>query len=370
LNYTTGLYAFGESSRVLPDQIVTDILYTCGCAPPNETPILTSDTRELRNASYAGYIQATYGLTNRLSATLGARYTRETKRLDGAEYLLNADLQPTMLVAAGHSNDSWNSFTYRADAQYQATPELMLYGSVARGFKSGGFNVRGNTDLPNLGFTPFDPETAVTYEVGLRSEWLHRKLRLNATLFDTEYQDIQLRQSTFVDGIFANVIENAAKARIRGAEAELTATPLKRLILTAAYGYLNPRYLDVGQVRGLTLNSRFQRTPRHSFTASANYELPLRSGSFELHGDYSYRSKEQFQILPAINDQPSYGLLGARLTLRPRNSHWSIAIFGTNLADVRYRTAGRGTLLSIKQVGFAYSSIGMPRQFGLQITAY
>ncbi|MEO8455959.1 MAG: TonB-dependent receptor [Sphingomicrobium sp.] len=368
LNYTTGLYAFGERPRILPGQTITAVLYTCNCAAPDVRPELTSDTRQLRTTSYAGYIQATYRLTNRLSATLGARYTHERKRLEGAEFLLNADLQPTTLVATGHSDDSWNSFTYRGDAQYQATPDLMVYGSVARGFKSGGFNVRGEASLPNLGFAPFDPETAVTFEVGLRSEWLHRKLRLNATLFDTEYRDIQLRQQTVIAGMDTTLIENAARARIRGAEVELTATPLKGLMLTAAYGHLDPKYLDVGRVRGLTLNSRFQRTPRNSFTVSGNYELPVRSTTLELHGDYSYRSKEQFQIVPAINDQPGYGLLGARLTLRSRNSHWSVALFGTNLADVRYRTAGRGTL--INQAGFAYSSVGIPRQFGLQITAF
>jgi iron complex outermembrane recepter protein len=370
LSYSAGLYAFGERSELPPLTPVTDVLYTCGCFyPPGNPPLLTVDPRNLRSDSYAAYAQGTYKITDKLSATLGGRFTHETKKLDGKSYLVDANLQPTdVLLATGAAKDSWNSFTYRAGLEYQANSRLMTYVSIARGFKSGGFNVRGDSDLPNMGFTAFGPETAITYEIGIRSEWLNRKLRLNATLFDSEYRDIQLRQQTVIAGIFTTLIENAARARIRGAEIELTATPLKRLILTAAYGHLDPKYLDVGRVRGLTLDSRFQRTPRHSFTASANYEMPLRSATLEIHGDYSYRSKEQFQILPAINDQPGYGLLGARLTLRPRNSYWSIALFGANLADVRYRTAGRGTL--INQVGFAYSSIGMPRQFGVQITAF
>jgi iron complex outermembrane receptor protein len=366
--YTAGLYAFGERSQVLPDTSIISVLYTCGCAPPEDTPILTNDTRRLRSVSYAGYAQGTYRLTDRLSATLGARYSQERKRLDGAEYLADANLRPTTVVATGHAKDGWNSFTYRADAQYQATPDLMLYGSIARGFKSGGFNVRGNTGLPNLGFYSFDPETAVTYEIGLRSEWLHRRLRFNATLFDTEYKDIQLRQQTFIDRIVTTLIENAARARIRGAEVELSAAPASGLTLTLAYGHLALKYLDVGQVRGLTLASRFQRTPRNSISASANYEMPLRSAMLELHGDVSYRSKEQFQILPAVNDQRGYGLVGARVTLRPHSGGWSLALFGTNLTDLRYRTAGRGTAIS--QVGFAYSSIGLPRQFGVQLTVH
>jgi iron complex outermembrane receptor protein len=184
-------------------------------------------------------------------------------------------------------------------------------------------------------------------------------------LFHTSYKDIQLRQDTFVDGIFTTLIENAAKARIRGAEVELAAIPLKGLTLTAAYGHLDPRYLDVGQVRGLTLDSNFQRAPRNSFSGSINYELAIRAGIVELHGDYSYRSKEQFQILAASNDQRGYGLLGARLAFRTLDNRWSFALFGTNLADKRYRTAGRGTL--IRQIGFSYSSVGMPRQVALEL---
>src|SRR6185369_17164160 len=127
------------------------------------------------------------------------------------------------------------------------------------------------------------------------------------------------------------------------------------------------RYLDVGHVANLTLGSRFQRSPRISFSASVDYGIPVAFGLIGMHGDYSYRSKEQFQLAAALNDQPAYGLLGARLSLQSRDARWSIALFGTNLADKRYRTAGRGTLMPI--AGFAYSSVGAPRQFGIEVAS-
>jgi iron complex outermembrane receptor protein len=370
LSYTAGLYALGERSKLPPFVPVPDVLYTCGCLYlPGGLPILTVAPRWLRTESYAGYAQGTYKIAGGLSATLGARYTLENKRLDGKVFIVGPDLQLTnILVTTGKARDHGNSFTYHAGLEYQATADLMAYGSIASGFKSGGFNIRGDRGLPNMGFYSFDPETALTYEVGLHSQWFNRRLRLNAALFDTEYKDIQLRQQTFINGQITTLIQNAAKARIRGAEVELTAAPAKGLTLSAAYGHLDPKYLDVGEVLGLTLDSRFQRTVRHSFSGSVNYEVPLGSGTLELHGDYSYRSKEQFQILAAVNDQKAYGLLGARITFRARDDRWSVALFGTNLTDERYRTAGRGTLL--QQAGFAYSSVGMPRQFGVQITAY
>ena len=363
LTYTAGVFALAEKSGILPARTIIDTIFTCGCSAADPA---TVERRRLQTASVAEYAQGTYALTSRLSATLGARYTHERKSLAGAVYVLDNNAAPSNSpLTTGSAGGRWNAFTFRGDLAYQATPSLLSYMSIASGFKSGGFNVRSNLNLPNMGFTPFAPETALTYEVGMRSEWLQRKLRFNATVFDTEYRDIQLRQQTIVDGIEATLIQNAARARIRGAEAELVAGPFHDLTVGASMGYLDARYLDVGQVIGLTLSSKFQRSPRNTFALWGDYKVGLRRGLLEFHGDYSYRSKEQFQILPAFNDQRAYGLLGARVTYRLPRNHWSISLFGTNLADKHYRTAGRGTL--IHQAGFAYSSIGMPREFGVQI---
>jgi iron complex outermembrane receptor protein len=243
---------------------------------------------------------------------------------------------------------------------------MMTYGSVAKGYKSGGFNSRSDLDLPNLGLVAYQPETALSYEAGLRSEWLGSKLRLNATLFTTTYTQLQLRQLTVVDGVETLLIDNAARARIRGVELELAAMPVRGLAVVAAYGHIQARYLDVGLVPNITVHSRFQRTPSDSLSASIDYDVPVRFGLLSLHGDYSYRAREQFQLAAAANDQPGYGLLAARLTLRSTNDRWALALFGTNLTNKLYRTAGRGTL--VRLAGFAYSSVGLPRQVGVQLT--
>lgn len=369
LNYTAGLFAFREKIMLVPTGSIFDrVLYACGCFyPPDEHPLFTTESRSFTSESYAAYAQGTYHLTEKLSATLGGRFSNERKSIDNRAFLLDDNLVPIdVLVARGTNDGRWNSFTYRAGLEYQVTPDMMAYASIAKGFKSGGFNSRSDFDLPNLGLLPYKPESAVTYEAGVRSEWFHRKLRFNATLFTTDYTDIQLRQLTIIDGVETNLVENAARARIKGAELELLAVPIDRLTLSAAYGHIDARYRDVGRVANLTLDSRFQRTPRNSLSASIDYEFPVGLGLLELRGDYSYRSKEQFQLAAADNDQRGYGLLGARLTLRPSDRRWTVALFGTNLTDKRYRTAGRGTLMHI--AGFAYSSVGLPRQIGLEIT--
>lgn len=370
LDYTAGLFAFQEKARSLPKPGILqgEILYTCNCfyTAANRPLPITANSRVSSN-NYAAYTQGTYRITKRLGVTLGGRYSHERKAISGDVISLDVGtLEPTdMVVSTGGNKDSWDSFTYRAGVEFQTSADAMIYASIAKGYKSGGFNARLAPNLFNLGLTPFAPETALTYEAGFRSQWLNRRLRVNATVFHTDYRDIQLRRQTFVGRQITTLIENAAKARIRGLEMEVMAKPVTGLTLNAVYGHLNPRYLDAGRVPGITLGSRFQRTPSHSFSIGANYRMPIARNVLELHVDYSFRSKEQFQITPSPYDQPGYGLLGARLTLRSSDDRWSVALFSTNLIDERYRSAGRGTM--IPQVGIAASIVGLPRQVGLQV---
>lgn len=367
LSYTAGLFGLRERIRTLPVQFNTiNVLYRCGCYDDVDTlPPPIAVFRQLSDKNYAGYAQGTYRLTDAVSLTLGARYSYERKTIDAQVYEAGPDFRPTdVLITTAGNRDDWTSLTWRAGVEYQATRDAMLYGSISEGFKSGGFNIRPTFNLPNLGMAAYSPERARNYEIGLRSEWFGRRLRLNATLFHTDYRDIQLRQQTFVEGTTTTLIENAARARIRGAELELMARPIAGLSISAAYGHLDARYLDVGRVRGITTDSRLQRTPKHSFTTSMNYEIPIGSGTLAAHGDLSYRSKEQFQIIASPNDQGGYSLLGGRISYRTIIG-WSFALFGTNLLDKRYRVAGRGTTL--RDAGFINSLIGPPRQIGVEI---
>lgn len=370
VTYTAGLFALRDRTRTSSGRGVgrLDVLYLCGCFySPGNRPPLFAPVRELTGASHAAYAQGSVRLTDRLSATVGGRYSRERQSIDAAHVELHADtFEPTgVVLRTGANRGRWDSATWRAGLEYQAGPVVMLYWSAAKGYKSGGFNGRPVANLPNLGLNAYDPETAVTYEAGVRSSWFGRRLRLNATLFHTSYRDIQLRQQTFAGGVLTTLIENAARARIRGLEVDARARLSARLTAGLAYGHLDPRYLDVGRVPNLTLGTAFQRTPRHSLAASLDYRAPIGPYRLELHGDYSFRSREQFQLLPSDFDQPGYGLLGARLTLRGPGERWSAALFATNLADTRYRAAGRGT--GLREVGIANSVIGPPRQLGVEL---
>lgn len=373
LDYTAGAFALRERTRVPPLDGPTagrvNVLLICGCFYTHANrPLAFAPSPRFKSASYAAFAQGNLHLTDRLSATAGGRYSYDRKSIDQLLFALDpATLAATnQVLATGANRGHWDAFTWRLGLELQAGAGRMIYVSAAKGYKSGGFNIRPVTNLPNLGLAAFAPETALSYEAGLRSEWFGRRLRLNATLFHTDYHDIQLRQQTFVSGISTTLIENAARARVRGLEIEAAAQVSARLSGRVAYGYLDPRYLDVGRVPGLTLDAAFQRTPRHSLSASLDYEVPLGRGRLSFHGDYSYRSREQFQLQSSSFDQPGYGLVGARATLHGADDRWSVALFGTNLTDERYKVAGRARP-ALEQVGIANSVIGVPRQVGVDV---
>lgn len=369
LAYTAGLFGISENGRLLPATGAgVDVLYSCGCYYPDPNLlVILSAARDFKSDSLAAFGQVGLTFSNRWELTAGGRLTRDHKSIKAALIRLDpVSLSPTAeILAASANSDSWTSFTWRAALTYQANRDLMFFGSASTGFKSGGFNIRPSPTLPDLGLAGFAPETVTNFELGARSEWFDRRLRFNFTAFVATYRDIQLRQQTFTGGVSTNtLIENAAKARISGIEGELAAAPVNWMSFSLAYGRTDARYLDVGAVPNLTLDSKFQRTPRDTISASIDIWRPVGRGLVEFHGDFSLRSAEQFQIVASPWDQDAYGLIRARITYRP-DERWAFSLFGTNLTDRRYRTAGRGDALS--QFGFAQSIIGPPRQVGLEI---
>ena len=362
IDLTAGLFFMDQRTLSSPTKGLRSngTLYTCGCFyRPDQRPELSTIARDQETKSRAAYIQGAYQIAQRLSASLGGRLTRESKSIESNVILVDGDtlIATDTVLESGAARDSWTSFTYRAGLDFQASEDIFLYASAAKGFKSGGFNIRTVSGLPNLGMTSFEPETNLTFELGLRSQWLDRHLRFNATVFRGDYRNLQLRQQKVINNTVTSQVDNAGEARIQGFETELEALPVTGLKLRAALGRLHARYLDVSAVPGVTRDSRFQRTPSHSFAVSASYIWPVRRGFLTVDGSYTYRSKEQFQIVSSPYDQSGYGLASARVTWRPAAADWSLSIFGTNLTNRHYRVAGRnnGTI------------VGMPRQLGITL---
>ncbi len=316
--------------------------------------------------SYAAYAQSTFAFNDRWSGTLGMRYTRDEKDFFVQSLRMRT---PVPLLPPSSQSNSWSDTSLRAGLDVRVTDDVLLYLSVAEGFKSGGFNGRAR----NVGeLEGYDPETILAYEIGMKSEWLDRRLRLNLAAFFSDYQDVQLTEQHLDESTGSQTIvtQNAGDAEIKGFELELDARPVPQLRLNAALGYVDAEYTRISAaaaLTGLTLQHKLIGTPEWTASAGAEYTIPASErGEVVLRADYSYRAKTYFQLM---NDesiaQPGYGLLNLRAAFNSADGAWTVATGLTNATDKVYRASGVSVLDSL---GFTVGWYGRPREWFLQGT--
>jgi iron complex outermembrane receptor protein len=353
LDWMTGLYYFRERALMTFNvTIMPAFYYKLGLDLSEVLPdqILTN--------SSAAYGHASYALTDRLSVIAGLRYTYETKDFVVGAY---APLSDQVIVPQTPLSNAWSNTSPMLGFDYKIVKDLMAYASASQGFKSGGFNARPTTAGE---VKPFNPETVTTYELGLKSEWLDRRLRANADVFYNDYKDVQVTVITGSGTTILSYIDNAARAKGKGAELELTARPTTPLTLTAAFGYIDARYTETSPGSTITLASQFVETPKWSATATAEYAISLPGGStLKAAADYTYKSTTYLDPgNTAQLTQGDLGLVNARLTFVPLHGSWQAAIFGTNLGNKVYLSSAGASVLS--SLGLVEGQIGPPREWG------
>ncbi|MCV6625214.1 MAG: TonB-dependent receptor, partial [Cellvibrionaceae bacterium] len=283
------------------------------------------------NTSWGVYGDAKYAFNEQLALTVGLRWNKDEKswctKGEAGIGLTTVDTAGQTLCASS----SWKEVTPRVLLDYQFAEDAMLYASVAKGYKGGGYNVSpadNNGDFIGDATASFDPETNLAYELGLKSTWADGRVRVNGALFFNDYKDLQIQTATLA-GI---LIANAAEAETKGLELEISAKPSAELTLMANYAYLDSEFTQ-GQYKGNDL----AYAPKNSYSLSATWDLPLESGTISLFGMYNWQSDFYFDAAntPA-HQQDSYGLLSTRLSYTPDSDAWDIALAADNLLDEDY----------------------------------
>lgn len=351
------------------------------------TGLFQKNQQDQDNHSLSGFIQTYFQVTDALRLQGGIRYSYEkTSMLASTATSLaesgvstfdgtNPDGTPNIplgTVAPPRGRESWNNVGWKLGADYKATEDVMLYGSWARGFKSGGFTGRIGI-AEDLG--PYDPETVDTFEIGMKGDFLDRRLRVNLAVFQTNYDDIQLAQIYFIGSgenlVQGNTIINAASSRIRGFEAEVTAAPIDGLTITGALAYLDAEYrnFDFLLPSGGTIDlrgERMQNAPDWSGSTGFNYEFALMSNLEARFGaNYSYTSEKLLTSIldvPRARVQPQH-LVNANFDVTV-NDKLTVGLWATNLLDNRY----------INSVFDAPGTLGLvnyapPRRYGVSLSA-
>lgn len=364
LDWIVGAYFNEETGR---DTSSATALGTINPANPNFTDGF------VKNSSWAVFGQFNYDLTDTLRFTGGLRWTEESKELrsfnrstpGGAVCNIPPALQLGGTCQA-RFKDSFSDYSYLASLDWTPQNGLLFYARTARSFKGGGQNLRGTGTADS--FAAFAPETVTDYEVGTKLDLLDRRLRINAAIFQANYKDIQ---RTIVQaapgGAIVSLVTNAARARIRGGELEVTAIPLEGLTLSGSVGVNDAKYLDFTDVTGDRSGEPFQ-FPKYSYRLGATYAAPLDFGNLRLSVDWNWRSKTQLVGSAIYRDslsQPAYGLLGARAALTVDSIGTEIAVFATNLTNKRYAVSA---VQFDNSLGFNTLYAGEPRVIGLQLT--
>lgn len=341
---------------------------------------------DLTTDSWAAYVNATWEFTDRLRATVGLRYSNDEKDYFRTTTVFS-NLAALNTTFAFRASESWSDTSPTFSIDYQATDDILVYGRVARGYKAGGFNGRANTPGEEQ---PYAPETATSYELGVKSYWLDRRLRANFALFRTDYNDFQARVSRSVTSPAQPIpaidfaVLNAGELDIQGAELEVAYNPVEGLLLDAQIGLLHAEYGEFFEQRVVggvvtRVDRSFQRpafSPRWTARFGAQYEWNLAGAGFvTVGGQARYRSEQALAVdnsdiftrarYPGMF-QGAYTLYDARIVWDSPSRNYSVGVYGQNLGDEVYRTDAQ-EFSSVGGIRTAY--YGAPQTFRLVLTA-
>ena len=362
--------------------------------PAAFTPLGEGDVYRQREDVYSAFGLLTWNITDALKLTGALRATEDNKGFNyqelfgttSAEYGgltpfsgalcttttpatgLQASAQKLGLGAAcaftGSRNDK--ALLPSARIQYQITPTVMSYFSFNRGFLAGGFNGADSTgNINNLAFTP---EYVNAYEVGIKSQLLHNRVRINADLFRENYSNLQVASTIASGNSVSSLVNNAAQSTSQGAEGEVEFAATSDFHLSVDVTWLDSHYdtytnapLTALQTFCHTATNRGNSTcvadlggtgdpgasqnlsgrptnfsPRWSGSVTASYTKVL-PGDFRATVDVSPYLTTGYFLAGGEDDpflhQPGYIRLDAKLTVDSPDRRWGFDIIGKNITD-------------------------------------
>ncbi len=439
LTYTTGIFLAKEDiDNNIGGNLVGDLGYSYKADSTTLLPKILGTNSDLTNESYAAYLQGTYDVTDWYALTLGTRYTYEKRERTATLYEADCetiaqdnffpgsiplcsegvfllsdptdfyenppDVLPIRLVeeyltlegeliqannGQVDEDEDWSKWTPTITNAFTVPDEYLVdtpidsslfYFTFSRGFKSGGFEMKG------LEISEFDPEEVDNYEIGIKIDAFDQRIRFNSAFYYMDYDDIQIR-ITEQGRSFADIllfVDNAGAATIKGFEMELTALPLPNLILHATTSYTDASYDDfiasdvdtdsIPPVQSTVDRSDedFAAVPELTYSLSAMAILPTAIGDFAPRVSMYYRD-ELYTGLDATAWDPRFRdrttiddvtLWNFRLGYTPANrDNIQVFLYVDNITDENYFQGGFSNTESLGAGSFI---LGEPRSYGIE----
>ncbi len=379
LDYVLGAYYFREGGHL------HDYVTFPGAL------LMIDGPNDLNTRAEAVYAHLHFNVTDQIGLTAGGRYTWEHKTFEGHQtddnglaYKASGCFPPSAFIfsptvdcqgvlgfpnpnepyryyPAGVFVQNFNNFSPTLGIEFHPTMDTMIYGSWSKGYKTGNWTTRLSNPHPTYDSTlHFDPENATSEEVGIKSELLDRRLRLNLAGFHTDYSGIQLNSQI---GISPTLV-NAGNARIWGAEAEFDAVLGMGFSVSGSLGYADAKYTKLNNVGdngfALTLTSCPERlavpvagvqngpcdlpkTPKWKFNIGPQYVADLGSmGALQFNVDYTHTTSEYNDLgNTRLLKRPAIDFVNASVTFKQAKDNWELTLGGTNLTDERYVVTGQ-----------------------------
>ncbi|WP_374648774.1 TonB-dependent receptor [Rhizorhabdus sp.] len=329
-----------------------------------------SVTYEQTTRSYAAFGEVKWkpaSLDEKLEVTLGGRYTKDKRKIDTG--IVQTTTTTTTTNQTG-KND-WGNFGYSGSISYRWVPGFMTYGRIASSFRAGGFNALAP------GSPGWDPEKAITYELGWKLTALNRHLRFDGNVFQIDYDNLQVNQFNSVTR--TNFIVNAAKARYRGFELEGALLLGEHVQLDGNVGYVDPKYKEYNQIVGGVVTNvgstaHFAYLSKWSTHIGAQVRTsPMPMGVATFRVDYSTKSSARLAVIDSLAPTLQGFRTGTQKELSARvilsdipagdNVKLTAQLFGENLTNNRYYSFATdfGSL--------ATAIFNRPRTWGARLTA-
>jgi iron complex outermembrane receptor protein len=367
-DYQAGLYFYrSELDSVGTFTQSQELVTNMGIAAFFPDGTLNTDTNSYETTSFAAFGQLVWNVNEEFSATLGLRYTSETKDRTGSQVTSPESLLDIPPVAGPDifydDNREDDDISPSLNLRYFFTPEIMGYASVSRGFKSGGYNQRRELEGTSA---EFDEEIATSYELGWKGSTQDRRLQLNGTFYYVEYDDFQ--SQTFNGSTLE--VTNAGSLESYGTEIELVFVPAANLLVSSALGYNKAEYteFDNGQctVDETVLNyyvrdgaqdgnptfaggcikdlegEALDNAPEWTLSTFAQYDMQLTDdlvGIARIEANYSDEYFLDQDLDPKLKND-AVTLINLRYTLSNPEKTWEAAIWGRNITDEEYLVFG------------------------------
>ena len=303
---------------------------------------------EVQKKTYSMFGQASYTFADKLTVTGGLRYDYEEQ--DYTEHTEGLSTSTMMPYTMDYDmSDTWDSLSPRVSVDYRIQDEIMVYASMAKGYKAGGFVSNDAVDKK------YDQEEVLSYELGMKTNWLNNRLIFNLCGFYTTADDLQ---TFYYDAGYQFRYENTAEAVMYGFETELIFKPLEGLEISLPVGYVHSEIKE-HEIESLVGN-KVPMTPEYTVGFSTRYTHD--NGIF-LRGEYNVVG-QTFYDEENEHGQDAYGLVNFKLGYIAE--HFTVSAFINNAFDEEYYSFIYDT--SDMGLAYDYASVGAPQTIGAEVS--